>query len=170
MPNSSSPVLKQFQDLRLSDFDTHPIWVNCHVMDYDEEWYEDTDEETFRPWLENPPVDPDETIFLVSATFVLKDGTSLNGFATPQSGSVAENELGNIQPHILTEDGPIGFWNGITPLTEPEKRIIYDTLKKTSDQLFPIHFTFEPGLTVGKQSGTINGFLSLENGKTIRIN
>lgn len=44
------PELKQFGDLTHEDFDRHPVWIGCHVADYDELWYEDTDEETFRPW------------------------------------------------------------------------------------------------------------------------
>lgn len=52
------PLLRQFGDLTPADFKAHPVWVNCHVIDYDESWYEETDEETFRPWLKSTPVDP----------------------------------------------------------------------------------------------------------------
>ena len=38
------------------DFATHPVWVSCHSVDYDEPWYDGTDEETFRPWLSEIPV------------------------------------------------------------------------------------------------------------------
>jgi hypothetical protein len=31
------------------DLITHPVWVSCHSVDYDEPWYDGTNEETFRP-------------------------------------------------------------------------------------------------------------------------
>jgi len=50
--------LKQAGDLVAANFEAHPVWVSCHVVDYDEPWYDDTDEETFRPWLGALPLDP----------------------------------------------------------------------------------------------------------------
>jgi hypothetical protein len=93
MSSSKRPTLKQFIELRQSDFDNYPIWVNCHVVDYDEEWYDDTDEETFRPWTGDIPVFPDDTMYLVTASFQLNDGTIMNGFLTPDIGLKGENEL-----------------------------------------------------------------------------
>jgi len=34
------PLLRQFGDFTPADFEAHPVWVNCHVIDYDEPWYE----------------------------------------------------------------------------------------------------------------------------------
>ena len=63
------PELKQFSDLTPSDFERHPIWVDCHVVDYDEPWYDDTDEETYRPWAGPLPVEIGSSV-LVRADFV----------------------------------------------------------------------------------------------------
>ena len=41
------PGLKQFGELVPADFERHPVWIGCHVADYEEPWYEETDEETF---------------------------------------------------------------------------------------------------------------------------
>ncbi len=81
----STPSLKQFIELTRDDFDRSPIWVGCHTADYDESWYEETDEETFRPWSGRLPVDPVDGMFLVRATASLHDGTSLVAFLTPAS-------------------------------------------------------------------------------------
>jgi hypothetical protein len=43
------PELKQFGDLTPADFERHPGWIGCHTADYDGAWYDETDEETFRP-------------------------------------------------------------------------------------------------------------------------
>src|SRR5260221_9118267 len=43
---SPTPLLKQAYDLIPDDLAHHPVWVSCHVVDYDEPWYEETDEAT----------------------------------------------------------------------------------------------------------------------------
>ena len=77
------PELKQFGDLTRQDFDRHAVWIGCHTADYDEPWYEDTDEETFRPWTGELPADAPEGMLLVKATFELMDASRHPGFITP---------------------------------------------------------------------------------------
>ena len=48
---TEKPELKSSGELSQVDFVRHPVWTNCHVADYDEPWYDDTDEETFRPFF-----------------------------------------------------------------------------------------------------------------------
>jgi hypothetical protein len=76
------PFLKQFGDLKPEDFISHPIWIGCHTADYDEEWYGETTEETFRPWEGSKPVGS-EKMYLVSARFIFADGSQYSGFVTP---------------------------------------------------------------------------------------
>jgi len=168
MSTSTRPTLKQFLELRQPDFDKYPVWVNCHVVDYDEDWYDDTDEETFRPWTGDIPVSPNDTMYLVSAQFQLNDGTTMSGFLTPDIGPREENELGNLQPNLLTVDGPIGFWAGMFPFDVERKNRIYKRLNRTADQIFPIRFKSYDGLSSQVIIGTINGFLTIENG-TIKV-
>ena len=75
--HTKRPILKQFGNLTPSDFSQHPVWVNVHVIDYEEDWYNETDEETFRPWDGNLPADPSETMFLVKARLTLADGSEI---------------------------------------------------------------------------------------------
>ena len=42
---ADKPELKQFGELLPADFDRQPVWVGVHTADYDEPWYEETDEE-----------------------------------------------------------------------------------------------------------------------------
>src|SRR5438552_16309205 len=44
------PEMKQESELTLADFLRHPIWIGVHNYDVDEPWYEESDEETVRPW------------------------------------------------------------------------------------------------------------------------
>jgi hypothetical protein len=152
----SQPTLKQFGELSLDDFDTSSVWVQCHVIDYDEPWYEDTDEETFRPWDRAIPVDPDNAAtFLVRAAFELAGGSSpLPGFVTPQAADPVD--LGTMQPHIFTPRGRLGsFWLGM--FGEPDADF-YHTLLEISAPVFPIRFSALPGLSLGLAAGVLEGF------------
>jgi hypothetical protein len=70
----TTPELKQFGDFDIEDLERHPVWIGCHTADYGKPWYEDTDEETFRPYRGKLPADPADGMFLVRAVFVLRDG------------------------------------------------------------------------------------------------
>ena len=92
------PELKQFGDLTQADFDRHPVWIGSHTVDYDEPWYEETDEETFRPWTGGLPADPAAGMLLVTASYELPDGSRYPGFLTPDRDPA---DLGTLQPHLF---------------------------------------------------------------------
>jgi hypothetical protein len=69
----TSPLLKRFGDLTPADFESHPVWVSCHSADSEEPWYDETDEETFRPRQDALPADPSEGMLLVRATVTLEE-------------------------------------------------------------------------------------------------
>jgi hypothetical protein len=150
------PKLKQFAELSQLDFDASPIWVHCHVVDYDEPWYADTDEETFRPWQQKPPVDPaNGTTYLVSAEFRLAARTPpLRGFVTPVPEGAFD--LGLMQPNLFRSSGRLGaFWLGMFGQPDLE---FYRELSAQSDPVFPIRFSALPGLSLGLASGVLEGF------------
>src|SRR5215470_15772790 len=104
------PERVQFRDLRSHHFERHPVWVNCHTVDYDEPWYEDTDEETYRPFLDATVKEPRDAIVLVRADARLADGTLLDAFLTP----TVDEDISAKQPHIISADSaPRRFWCGI---------------------------------------------------------
>jgi|CXWL01.1.fsa_nt_gi hypothetical protein len=165
----SKPLLKQFADIGPLDFKKHPVWVNCHIIDYEETWYEKTDEETFRPWLSKLPVSPAETSFLVAADFVLADGTMLQGFITPQNAQEAA-DLGALQPYIFASNGSlISFWYGMFPISKKEKARTYGALARTKASVFPIRFAAQKKLAKGTICGVIPGFCSAPKGKRIVV-
>jgi hypothetical protein len=150
----SPPTLRQFGDLVPQDLESSTVWVNCHVVDYDEPWYDDTDEETFRPWDGALPVDPSETMFIVCAKFELASGDSLPGFVTPQTPG--DSDLGVMQPHLFTPAGRLaGFWLGM--FGEPDAQL-YRELRSVGEPVFPIRFSALPGLSTGLSSGGLDGF------------
>ena len=157
----SKPELRQLGTLKPEDFTRHPVWVQCHVVDSEEAWNSQTDEETFRPWTGGLPVEPQHGMFLVRATFDLADGTILTGFVTPSASS----ELGTMQPSLFTASGQrVAFWLGMFPRLE-ECEAAYSSLAKTASQVFPIRFAADVQLSRGVASGTLEGFYSIPEGK-----
>ena len=153
------PILKQFGDLKPEDFKQHPIWVSVHTLDYDEKWYDETDEETFRPWLDNRPVVADE-MFLVSVRLAFADGTEFEGFVTPAATYEGLRSMGSLQPQVFAPSGQrFGFWHGMSRQSESEQRF-YQCFAKSPEQVFPIRFQPLPGLTSSAASGEIPGFMS----------
>ena len=151
----NKPELKQFGDLTAEDLIRHPVWVSCHTVDYDEPWYDDTDEETFRPWLNPVPVSPSDGMFLVRATLTFQDGTSHDGFVTP---SIEPNDLGIMQPQCFLEGQRHAFWHGMFGATSEEKESFYKAAGRKIQDIFPIRFVAIPGLTDGVATGQIAGF------------
>jgi hypothetical protein len=148
----SAPELKQFGELEPEDFQRHPVWIGCHTADYGKPWYEDTDEETFRPYDGTFPADPSEGILLVRAVIELSDGSRYPGFVTPGLG------LGTQQPQVFVGDSVFGFWGGIAGIPEPSQRELYAALGKSPDEIFPVRFAADVGLVTGRPAGQIEGF------------
>jgi hypothetical protein len=151
----AKPELKQFGDLLPADFDRHAVWINCHSSDYEEPWYEETDEETFRPWNGLLPVSPADGMLLVRAVLVLADGTRFPGFVTPAS---REEDLGTQQPQIFIGQRQFGFWGGVLGVPEAERKALYAALGRSRDAVFPLRFNADPKLASGIVEGRIDGF------------
>jgi hypothetical protein len=164
------PLLVQFGDLTSEHFAAHSVWAACHSFDYDEPWYGDTDEATFRPWDGALPVDPNDGMFLVRAAFRLADGTELPGFATPADGNGAEQTLGLIQPHVFLPDGQqLGFWLGMFGEPRAEADALYAALAKDAAAVFPISFDLPGALSAGISGGRITGFYTVPDGADVRV-
>src|SRR5215475_9468923 len=77
----SKPELKQEGDLTQADFERFPVWIGVHNYDSDEEpWYEESDEETYRPWTGPLPFAEEKGIALVATTFQFADGSIYAGY------------------------------------------------------------------------------------------
>jgi hypothetical protein len=164
------PTLVQFGKLRRAHFDRAPVWVACHSFDHDEPWYEETTEQTFRPWGGPLPFDPALGMAVILADYQLADGTQLGGFVTPQLRDVGHTapDLGILQPHIFGPGGrQLSFWFGIITPPETSKTHFYSRLGRTAAQVFPINFSAQPGLALGIAEGTVPGFCYIPDLKTL---
>jgi hypothetical protein len=149
------PELKQFGDLSPSDFNRHPVWISCHGTDDEQPWYDETDEETFRPWDGSLPVSQADGMFLVPTTLEFKDGSRFLGFITP---AFHETDLGVLQPYIFIGDRCFRFWGGMFGVRDDEKSAFYSALGKDAPSIFPLRFAAEPGLATGAAAGEVEGF------------
>jgi hypothetical protein len=165
IPADAKALIKLFGELTESDFEQYPVWVSCHLIDYNQPWYDETHEEHFRPWFGEIPVNPRHMTFLVKSTLTLADGTIVKGFITPieEIPKDVTKALGKIQPQILHSSGKlISFWYGLLRPSEDTISKQYELLGKTSDQVFPIRFEPERELTKGIVTGVIPGFCYFE--------
>jgi len=153
------PELKQFRDLTPDDFARNGVWIACNSADYDESWYDETDEETFRPWTGALPASPQEGMLLVRAELRTADGRTFSGFLTPQHENQPLN-LGIIQPQLFLPSGTrTDFWDGMFRRSPGVRNVIYKELGEDPGAIFPIQFAASPGLATGRISGTIPGFI-----------
>jgi hypothetical protein len=153
------PELVQFSELRSHHFERHPVWVGCHTVDYDEPWYEDTNEETFRPCVDATVKVSRNAILLVRADARLADGTLLDAFLTP---TVDEDIKAN-QPHIISADSaPRPFWYGRMRPSDQQRSLFYVSLNRGAAQVFPIVFSPRAGLTPAWRAIAVHGFCSLD--------
>ncbi len=160
------PALKQFGDFSAKDFEQNAVWVACHVLDYEEPWYEETDEGTFRPWNDALPVNASNGMLLVRTKFVLADCSELTGFPTP---AFKANDIGAMQPQVFVDDHIFGFWGGMVGIAQGKRNALYSALGKTPSEVFPVQFEGDKDITDGICSGRIEGFYSVSDGRTIRI-
>ena len=165
----ATPELEQFGELEAEDFERHPVWIGCHTADYGKPWYEDTDEETFRPYTGNLPADPAQGMLLVRAVIELHDGSRYPGFVTPAAegwdktpdGRPAfkhNHILGTQQPQIFVRGRLFGFWGGKAGVPSQTQQELYAALGKRPDAIFPVRFYRDANLTTGIGDGTIEGF------------
>jgi len=149
------PELKQFGDLSSADFERCPVWIACHTEDFAEPWFNETDEETFRPWIGALPVSPSDGMLLVRASFELHDGSRHQGFLTP---ALKEGDLATLQPHLFVGDKVFRFWGGMAGVGTDRRTAFYDALGKGPEAIFPIRFSTDPDLAKGVAAGQIDGF------------
>ena len=159
------PQLKQFGDLIPEDFQRHPVWLHCHVADYDEPWYDETDEETFRPWPGKLPADPAVGTLLVRAAVVFRDGSQYVGFLSP----APDGNIGIMQPQVFVARRLFSFWGGMPGVPEERRRSFYAAVGKAPDDIFPLRVTAESGLVNGEWSVEVKGFYRAPDLQQIEI-
>jgi|HubBroStandDraft_2_1064218.scaffolds.fasta_scaffold629716_1 hypothetical protein len=184
------PLLRDISELTPSDFREHPLWVCVHGRDQEAPWYEQTNDQTYRPWIGALPYVPKSPFdaVLVAAIFELADGTTYRGYFNP----VAENWDEPLPPRklrdgsftkplqwsarrggsplsILSLHHPVIFIDGVLHefhwLRDSERRRLkieafYGAIGKPPADTFPIRYHCDPSLFQGIVEGQLDGFFA----------
>jgi hypothetical protein len=153
-------IRKQVYQLTPEDLNKFPVWEFAS----DEEDRENQDEATVRPYEVSGALEPSDGMFVVRAVFSLADGSSAEGYLTPPMHG--DKEMGTLQPVVVTNEGQIGFWCGVTAPSSEWLKNSYHLLKRGSEKVFPLRFQSDVVLTDGPVEGIIPGFLVLEDWET----
>lgn len=180
----SIPILKQLPDLTDADMAAHPSWVCGHTADYDEPWYDDCDDETYRPWSGALPASAGEEILLVRAEFTLACGACCpgafhpagvdwdepltrrtKGGGTVRLQTISERHGGSPvailrihQPFLFLNGQQHHFWGGLRGVAQDRRQALYQAAGHPPEDVFPIRFSAEPGLVTGITAGQVEGF------------
>ncbi len=154
-------VRKQIYELTPDDLRKFPVWE----FKLDQEGEAGQDECTVRPYTASGPLDPADRMFVVRAIFTLADGSQMHGYCTPP---LRDNpSIGILQPIIVTDRGQVRFWCGTAAPDEKRLAHHYELLgKKEARRVFPVRFESEVELVGGPISGSVPGFLVLEDFQT----
>ncbi|WP_093287366.1 hypothetical protein [Solimonas aquatica] len=153
---------KQVYDLIPADLHQTAVWEFA----LDEEGEEGQDEATVRPVNVEGSLNTADGMFIVWASFVLADGSHAEGYLTP--GVQGDNHLSSVQPAVVAEGGQVSFWCG---LVAPERGYLdrcYKVLGKQPNEIFPLSYQSQVNLVGGTISGSIPGFVVLEDMKSGR--
>ncbi len=171
----TKPIFRNYDDIGPSELASFPVWVCCHLTDYDEPWYEDVDDEAYRAWTDTSPIGKD-TVAIVAASFRTNTGTLLHGFIETW-GDSSGNTVLDLKPTIFDADGQrISFWHGATyqfgtdHLDDSIARFERLLGGPMADQ-FPVHVDVKPNVIGVVLAEKFPGFASFTGpGKTTVIN
>jgi hypothetical protein len=183
-------------ELTLKDLKKSPVWVRVEASDPSKPF---PPRHRFVPWTGSLPVDSEDYFVFVVASFHLRDGTLLEGFAravpenwvnivpapmrvgpdrviqgAPPAKRFGGSPLAIIGEHLPTvfiEEKKFCFWCGPKVDLEELRRLFYALLSKDPTRVFPITFRCAPGYATGIIEGVIHGFYEPQfvSGKAPRI-
>jgi hypothetical protein len=181
------PELKQIADLLFSDFERHPVWIGVHNVDAGQPWYDDCDEETYRPWTAALPVAAEIGFVLVRASIELHDGSAYPGAvraaaqdwdaplrpglptASARYSGSDLTVLGVQQPRIFVGQRTFTFWGGQRGISQERRQAVYSALGKSPGSVFPLRFTADSQLATGLLAGRLDGFYRAVFGKAPEV-
>ena len=188
--------MKQEYQLTAADFVRYPVWIGVHNYDSDEAWYDEADEETYRPWTGALPFAEKRGIVLVRATFELADGSTLPGYCSPRSedwdvapapymtksgivtlrswsathGGTKLSLMALLNPSVFVGCDAVGFHLGAPSIRADRVRQFYSLIGKRPSDVFPVKFAADKKFATGIGSGQLDGlFYFPVNGSSYEI-
>jgi hypothetical protein len=148
-------VRKQVYDLTPQDLQQFSVWEFA----LDEEGEPGQDEATVKPRPDlGAGVEPDEGLFVVRAEFKAANGSTFDGFVTPDPGG----HIGATQPSVVTSNGHVPFWFGAVEPEPKEIETSYSALGGQGRELFPMTFRTVVPVSGTPMAGEVPGFMYLD--------
>jgi hypothetical protein len=156
----------QDYDLTFDDIMRYPAWEYA----LNEESVEGQDERTVRPYLAPPPLNPNDSYFIVRASFFLADGTKMKGLIKPKQLGQKENistvipyDLG---PIIISKEWKMDFRYGTIKPDPDDIAENYRIIGKRPNEIFPIQFRSDIEVSNSIIEGVIEGFMYFDESHT----
>lgn len=118
--------MKRLQDLRVPDLERAAVWRYEGESD---------DVAHVRATSRHELFASDAGLFIARTQFILANGSHHVGFCTPDEGS----RLGDLQPVIVTTDGPV-YFHFDAPPSQDTLDAQWVRLGVGHEQIFPVHF------------------------------
>jgi hypothetical protein len=161
--NQGARVRKQVYELTLDDLNQFPVW-EFKLGEEGAVGEVVRDECTVRPYTASGPLDPADRMFVVRAIFTFADGSKMQGYCTPPLRG--DDSIGTLQPIIVTDRGQVRFWCGTAAPDSKRLAHSYELLGKDAGKVFPVRFESDVKLVGGPVTGSVRGFLVLEDFQT----
>jgi hypothetical protein len=157
-------IRKQVYDLSAQDFLEHPIWEFCS----DEEDAEGQDEATVRPSDDQEILGYSPGVYVVGAHVIDSNGREAAGYLY----SGPPDDLGCVQPTILTDAGQVNLWTGRMQYTPEWDALVSSNMNLLGreEAFFPMTFETKANVNGAPLQVVAEGFLALTpEGRVIRI-
>jgi hypothetical protein len=194
-----TPLLKDQCFLTEIDFRRYPVWVRVQDYDRDEYWFQDSTEQTYRPWDGLLPLEPDSQFpfVLLAASFRLSSGECYPGYFQPATeewdtplqprntkdgtfakplqwsvrhGGTLLSILALHSPVVFIGDKAYDFHLRRDPETRKKSVLdFYTAVGKRPDEVFPVEFSAAPALFRGIVSGRLDGFYTFPPNRPFEI-
>jgi hypothetical protein len=159
-----SAARRQVYLLSIQDLTDHAVWEFCS----DEEGIEGQDEATVRPSSDSQVPGYSPGSFVIAADVTFADGTSALGYL--YSGQ--PNDLGCIQPNVITQAGQVNFWLGALRFIQGVENTIAKNLQalgKSPEHLFPVSFESRAKIHNDFRKVVVNGFMAADRDGSVKI-
>jgi hypothetical protein len=157
------PELREEADLTELDFERHPVWIGVHNFDSEEDWYEDSNEETYRPWLGSLPFSEQRGLALVAAILEFADGSRFAGYYS------TARDLDDQCPRFFVDGRVYNFVRSVRQPARDQMLEFFGSLKKSPSEVFPVKFWQRSDLNTLVTEGIVSGFSFPRDGSTLRF-
>lgn len=165
---------KLYDNLSERDLLRSPVWVDCHLVDYERWWYELVGEEWVRP-LQKGEAIQQHGVYFERCTIIDRFSREHMGMVDrcvgrPRSAGVrsVSDWLLDLMPMVIRGKQKIGFWGGLShqlglDFIRRDVAALREILELSGSELFPLEVRTRKGPFGDELSVVIDGFYGFIN-------